>query len=165
MDVQTISIVIAAASVVIAALATIIQNRKTEKSRKTELLAMLFSPFNDPVLVSHWNEIVNHWKWKDYDDYWEKYGQKNIEASKLISTASFFNSLGLLVKMGLLDIDIVRRWSPEACLWFWEKTKPIFFEARKRLKAAGRAEYRIWKNVEYLYDEMQKREQTLQAQH
>jgi len=163
-DVQAVSVVIAAASVVAAAAGSIMQSRKAERMRKTELFMQLFSPFSDPVLVSNWNEIVHHWKWTDYDDYWKKYGQKETEAPKFVATASFFNGLGLLVKMGLLDVDTVRKWSPEACLWFWEKMEPIVREGRERLKAKGRAEHKIWGNVEYLYNELQKREQTLQTQ-
>ena len=74
---------------------------------------------------------------------------------------AFFESLGVLVRMGLLDISILQKWSPEACIWFWEKTKPIILEARKRLKAQGRQEYNIWENAEYLYNKLKQREQAL----
>jgi len=161
LDIASISAIVAAGSVVVTALAIIMQSRKAEKTRKTELLAMLFSPFNDPVLVSHWNDIVNHSEWKDYEDYSKKYGQNNIEASKFISTASFLNSLGLLVRMHLLETDIVQRWSPESCIWFWEKMEPIIQEAIRRLKAMGRTDYGIWENIEYLYKELK---QSLQVQ-
>jgi len=54
-DIQTVSVVIAATSVAIAAIASVIQGKKAEKTRKTELIAQLFSPFSDPVVASQWD--------------------------------------------------------------------------------------------------------------
>lgn len=102
---------------------------------------------------------MNEWEWTDFDDYSKKYGHNNAEATKFISTAGFFNGLGLLVKMGLFDIKVVQDWSPEACIWFWEKIEPIVLEMRRRLKAQGRAEWKIWENIEYLYNKMKEGEQ------
>jgi len=106
--------------------------------------------------------LVHHWEWTDYDDFLEKYILKNTEATKYISMASFFSCLGLLVEMGLLDINVVYKWSPEACMWFWEKVEPVVKEQRRRLKAQGRAVPKVWECVEYLYNELKKREQRLQ---
>jgi hypothetical protein len=161
-DVQTISVVVAATSVVIAAIALVIQGKKAEKARKTELIAQLFSPLSSPTFTSQWDDIVHHWEWTDYDDFLNRYILKNSEATKYISMASFFGCLGLLVEMGLLDINIVHKWAPEACMSFWEKLEPVVKEQKKRLKAQGRMVPKIWENVEYLYNELQMREQRLQ---
>ena len=59
-DVQTISVVVAATSVVIAAIALVIQGKKAEKARKTELIAQLFSPLSSPAFASQWDYIVHH---------------------------------------------------------------------------------------------------------
>ncbi len=86
---------------------------------------------------------------------------KKTEYSKAVHVASFFNSLGLFVKMKLIDLDTVMKWHPEACLWFWEKVGPVIQEAQKRMIASGkwRMEYRPLEWFEYLYNEMKKREQ------
>jgi len=160
-DVQTVSIVIAAVAVVVAAVNIIIQNRKAEKTRQTELMMQLFSPFRDYEFIRHYFEILNR-EWKDFDDYMKKYGMQNYEEySKELHVMSFFSSLGLFVRMGLIDLETVVRWHPEATLWLWEKMQPIAQEAYKRMTASGtwRMENKPYEWFEYLYDEMKKREQ------
>jgi len=161
-NVETISIVTAAAAIVIAAVSIIIQNRKAEKTRQTELMVQLLDPFRDFEMIRHYFEILRNWKWTDYDDYVRKYAQKDTEYSKLIHVVTYFNTLGLLVKMKLIDLETVMKWNPEACLWFWEKVGPLFQEGQKRLIASGswQMKYKPLEWFEYLYDEMKKREQS-----
>jgi len=145
-DIQTVSIVIAA-----------------EKTRQTELMMQLFGPFRDFELLRHYFEIVYNWDWTDYDDYVKKYAQKDTEYSKFVHVSSFFNTLGLLVRMKLIDLETIVKWHPEATLWFWEKMEPIIKEAEKRMIASGkwRMKHRPFEWLEYLYNEMKKTEQQL----
>ncbi len=76
-DIQTFSIVIAAAAVVVAAVSIIMQNRKAEKTRRTQLMMQLFGPFRDFEFLRHYFEILYHWEWTDLDDYVKKYVQKD----------------------------------------------------------------------------------------
>ena len=161
---QTVSIAIAAAAVVVAAVSIIIQNRKAEKTRRTQLMMQLFGPLRDFEFLRQWVEIVLTWEWKDFDDWMKKYFQNPIEYPKFIYVSSFFNSLGLLLKMGLVDFETISRWHPEAALWFWEKVGPMIQEGQNRLIASGKwpMKYRPLEWLEYLYNEMKKYEQKLQ---
>ena len=59
--------------------------------------------------VSSWNEVIFQHEWKDYDDWVEKYGPlTNPDAfGDTLLVFEFINGLGLLVRKGILDIDIV----------------------------------------------------------
>jgi len=158
-DIIEVSAIVAAAGVVVAAVSIVVQNRKAEKTRKTELIMQLFDPFRDYEFLRHYFELLNR-EWKDYGDYMKKYGNYE-EYSKEVHVTSFFSSLGLFVRMGLIDLDTVVKWHPEAILWLWEKFEPIIQEAYKRMTADGtwRMKYKPYEWFEYLYNEMKKREQ------
>jgi hypothetical protein len=91
-DVQTASIVIAAAAVVVAAVNIIMQNRKAEKARRTQLMMQLFGPLRNFEFIRQWVEIVLTWEWKDFDEWMKKYFQNPNEYPKFIYVTSFFNS-------------------------------------------------------------------------
>ena len=75
-----------------------------------------------------------------------------------------FEGLGFLLHRGFLDIDTVRELISESTKMTWEKVKPMAEDVRKRFsqrKFAGYVPlYQWW---EYLYNELQKREQQLSA--
>ena len=76
--------------------------------------------------------------------------------------ASAFEGLGLLLHRKFLDIDLVRELLSESTKMTWEKVKPIVEDARKRLGQRKIGEYiPVYQWFEYLYNEMQKREQQI----
>ena len=160
-DITEISAVVAAVAVVVAAVSIIVQNRKAEKTRKTVLMMQLFSPLRDFEFVRQWVNILQTWKWKDYDDFTEKYFRNPDEYAKFIYVTSFYNTVGLLLKMKIIDFETVSRWHPEATLWLWEKIGPMIQEGEKRMIASGRwhMKYKPEEWFEYLYNEMKKRQQ------
>jgi len=160
-DVQTASIVIAAAAVGVAAVSIIMQNRKAEKARRTQLMMQLFGPLRNFEFIRQWVEIVLTWEWKDFDEWMKKYFQNPNEYPKFIYVTSFFNSLGLLLKMKLIDFETISSWHPEAALWLWEKVGPMIQEGQRRLITSGKwsMKYKPEEWFEYLVNEMKKREQ------
>jgi hypothetical protein len=160
-DIIEVSAIVAAAGVVVAALSIIVQNRKAEKTRKTELIMQLFGPLRDFEFIRQWVDILQTWEWKDYDDFREKYFGNPDEYAKFIYVTSFYNTVGLLLKTKIIDLETVSRWHPEATIWLWEKIGPVIKEGERRMIESGRwhMEYKPEEWFEYLYNEMKKREQ------
>ena len=71
--------------------------------------------------------------------------------------SSFFEGIGILLHRKLVDIGLVDDLFRESVNLVWNKVNPILYEARKQFSLP----YGRW--FEHLYNEMQKREQPLQA--
>jgi len=148
-DVQTVSIAIASASVVAGVVYYVLQLRHQIKQRQTDLLVRLFSTAGSKDWLEAWEKVRDR-EILDYNGYKEKYGF--VELNEVFV---FFEQLGRLIKKGLIDIDLLP-FGPGQVKATWEKIKPILEGGRKRFN-----EPKIGYGFEYLYNEMQKREQQL----
>jgi len=157
MDVQTISVVIAAASVVIAAVTMTLQSRDAKRTTQVRLFMQIYGHFNDPEFFNNFTDLIT-WKWKDYDDFIKKYGwAANPKALySLGSVAAFFEGIGVLVNRNLLDVSLVGDLMSRHVIMFWEKIESISKEMRRRLERPD-----IDRPIEYLYYEMVKREERM----
>jgi len=159
-DISTLSIVIAAASVVAGVIFAVLQLRNLVKMRKTDLVIRLYSTFGSKEFQEARFKFLNL-EFQNYNDYVKRYGPLFSESPAHIATTMvgmFFESAGVLLRRKLIDIDLVEDLLTGATQRAWRKMKPIAEGARKQLN-----EPRIWEYFEYLNNEMQKREQRLQA--
>ncbi|MFX1370150.1 MAG: hypothetical protein ACFFAY_16285, partial [Promethearchaeota archaeon] len=111
LDLQSISIIIAATSVVIGVLMSILSMRNLAKSRQ----ASVFLDFHrqaDLSFIEIMSEIILDWSWSDPEDFTSKYGPRtNPEAyAKFLVVASFFDSMGKLIHAKLTNANLI----PEA---------------------------------------------------
>jgi hypothetical protein len=88
----------------------------------------------------------------DFDTYLKKFGLS--EANEI---GWFFEGVGVLLHKKLIDIALVDDLFSSPIKISWEKLKPIA-EGERKLRNRPQ----IWEWWEYLYNEMQKREQKLQ---
>ena len=102
-DLQTISVMITAASVVVAATYYILVVRNTNKTRQAQLFMQIYSRFDDPDWMINWGQVVRQWEWTDYEDWHSKYSpEMDIEAaSQYGSVAAYFEGIGVLVYKNL----------------------------------------------------------------
>ena len=157
-DIQTVSIAIASASVVAGVVYYSLQIRHQNlqiqhqnKIRETDLVMKLYSDFNSLEFQKTWEEVLKR-EAKDFQEYQKKYG--NAEA---VTVGMFFEGIGILLKRRLIDIDLVDDMFTSPIKRTWEKMRDMTLEARK---ATNTPETFEW--FEYLYNEMKKREQKLQ---
>ena len=166
LDIQTASIVIAATSVVAGVTFYIFQVRHQNKARQTEietrqanLLIQIYNYYYREDFLNTENEILFQWKWKDFDDFWQKYGpETNVKAfNRWDSIGTYFKGVGVLVKMKLIDLNLVDELMGTSIRLHWEKSGSIMKEFRTRMWPHA------YEWFEYLYNELKKREQQLQA--
>jgi len=147
-DVTEISAVIAAIGVLVGVVYYILDMRHQTRMRDTDFIMKLYSQFNSLEFQKMWSEVLRR-DAKDLDDYHKKYGMAEFGAVGL-----FFEGIGILLERKLIDMELVDDMFSTAIKWSWEKMRDMVFEFRK---VRNRPEILEW--FEYLYNEMQKREQ------
>jgi len=157
-DIQTVSIAIASVGVVAGIIYYAFQVRHQAKLRQTDLIMRLHSQTCTREFVDAYQKVLSL-KFKEYNDFVEKYGPLNAEGSEqtaILMCANFMEGIGVLLHRKLVDIEPLRELFPIES--GWRKLEPILIGSRKR---TGNPE--TWRWFEYLYNEAKKREQKLQA--
>jgi len=147
-DIQTISIAIASASVFAAAIYYMFRIRHEAKVRQTDLVMKLYSQFNSLEFQKMWHEVLNR-EARDWQDYNNKYGLVEFTAVSI-----FFEGIGILLRRKLINIELIDDMFTTDVKWTWERIKDLTLEYRK-----VRNQPEIFEWFEYLYNEMQKRQQ------
>lgn len=120
------------------------------ETRQAQMFMQIFDKFHEPEFFNKFTRIFT-WTWTDYDDFIDKYGwEADPEAwYSEGSVAAFFEGIGLLVHLELLDLKLVHGLMFRHVKMFWEKMRPISLEMRKRLRIPHIDQW-----VEYLYAEL-----------
>jgi hypothetical protein len=157
-DIQTVSIVVAAVGVLIAAVNSVITSRQANqqremelKARRAQLTTQLYNDFRKPEYLLLLGKAIQM-NWRDFDDFQTKYNPvENMDERMPYSMwSTYFDLMGVLLREGLIDIDLVNGFMPPM-LAFWKKFEPYIFEYREREKIP-----QYFTGLEYLYNEFMK---------
>jgi len=146
-DISTVSIVIASAGVFVAAVYYIFQIRHQTKLRQTDLVMRLYSTFGSKDFQEAYRGLFEV-EFKDYDDFLKK------RYKRLHEVGILFEGIGILLNRKLVDIGLVDDLFSGVVKAIWEKIEPVVEGDRKRYNWPQMYEW-----FEYLYNELQKREQ------
>ena len=152
-DIQTVSIVIASASVVAGIIYYSFQVRHQSKVRQTDLTMRMYTSWVSEEMTKPWLKVWNL-EFTDYDDFKKKYGtylSDNPENATLLSVLNSFTIMGMLLQKKLVDLELM---SHLPVSMTWNKVKPIVEGVRKESNDPS-----WYPEFEYLYNEMKKREQ------
>ncbi len=157
-DITEISAVVAAAGVLVGVLYYIVDMRHQARVRDIELILQLYAFFDDRQFQDDFEKVFNS-EFKDYDDFVEKYGplfgRKNREMQAALTTVlNHFDLLGTLLKRKLASVSLLRDSGAGEALPLWEKIGPLMKGYRKDKNHPN-----AWKDFEYLYNELKKRQQ------
>jgi len=127
------------------------------ETRQADLFMGLYETYRSHEFRKLWYEIMFHYTWKDWDEYWEKYGPiNNLSAFINLNTVSaFYEGIGVLVKRGLIEIAMVEELMHTSVKLTWEKLGPMIKQGRTRTDVEAPAP-RLFPHFEYLYDELMK---------
>jgi len=148
-DLTSISAILAAIGVFVGVVFAILQLRDLVKTRQTDLVMRLYSIFGSKEFLREFTRI---WKTK-YENYEDFVKKEDLFAPE---AGMFFEGLGVLLHRKLIDIGLVDDLFSGPINMFWERSKPIAEDARRQL---DQPQYGEW--FEYLYTELQRREQQL----
>jgi len=159
-DIQTVSIAIASASVVAGVIYYALQLRNQSKIRELDTIIRMNVSYS--LSLSEWQQAtlrVMNLQFKDYDDFVKKYGSLTTETPTLMAVymiSNYSEGVGYLLKRKLVSINYVWDTFGLTAILFWEKLKPVIEGLRKEYNSPTSFE-----PFEYLYNEMKKREQEL----
>jgi len=154
--------VIAASGLFIAAVNSILSNRRTEKTqqltletRQAQLFMQVYSRWNSRDFARAYGRARYVYEWTDYEDIQKKYGPRvDLEAfSDIQIISTYFEGMGVLVKRGLIDISLIDDLLSDRIVWWWEYMNPIRQHSRKL-----RNNPKLYDSLEYLYNELKKRQ-------
>ena len=157
LDIPSISAVVAAVGVLVGVTLAYLEVRTLVKQRQTDLVMRLHHTWISKEYREAWTRVLTL-EFEDYNDFVRKHGSitSGEPASvAILMVAGFYESVGVLFHRKLIDIDLIEELLPVEMSW--EKIAPLFVGWRKQANEPRLAEW-----FEYLYNEMQKREQRLQ---
>jgi len=132
MNIASFSAVVAAISVVVGVIFTIIQMRDAAKNRHTGLIIQLNPALK--VTMNELTEAVNkllNLEFKNYEEYMEKYGEPLSDKALWTATGNY-DALGFLLHKRLIDIDTIEYLLSGSSKLLWEKLKPVIEGTRKQ---------------------------------
>jgi hypothetical protein len=163
-DIQTISIAVASAGVLLAAIYYIIQIQHQTKIRKTDLVMRLYSTLSNKEFEEAWFRVYNL-KVKDYPDFLGKYGSLSDESPTSLAFSivfNFFEGVAILLQRKLADIDLIYDLFGARIITTWDRFAPMGEEAKNQIEREFPIAKRSFLCIGYLYSEMKKYEQKLQ---
>jgi len=157
-DIQTVSIAVASASVTLAAIYYVWQFRHQTKIRQMDLFMRLWT-FGSTDEFMGALEKVNGLQFKDYEDYVAKHGSFLSEdpmQRALWRVFSFYELMGTLLYRKLIDIESVYEIAGSGYpKMLYEKLKPIVLGIRRGVEPSFEVGF------EYLCNELSRKEPQL----
>ena len=124
--------------------------RLTLETRRIGLIDSIITRTINEEGYRSWFELLRY-EWKDYEDFERKYGSENNvdAAAKRYASWALFNSVGMMLRKGMVEAEDLYDMGMMAPIFLWEKYKPIIEENRRRYNG----QYYL-QNLEYLAGEM-----------
>ncbi len=151
-NVQTISVMITAASLTLAAIYYVSILRINQRNSRIALTYNIMQTMQSEQAQRNWIELMNM-EWKDYDDFEQKYGSdvNPDNYAKRMSVWSGCNVLGHLLKKGVADAETCFFSGGTFSIFIWGKFKSILNEHSRRYVGSD-----AYTGIEYLAEEMLK---------
>lgn len=148
MSVATVSVLLAAASVVAVSAFYSFQIWHQTRLRRADLLLRLYATW-DSLEFQHAFHQVYWAEFHDYDSFLER-----VEGRREVGSyvSAFYDQIGVLLRDKLIDYDLVDDLLGNSAIQLWEKVAPVIREARARSD-----DDRLYEHFELLYGEMARR--------
>jgi hypothetical protein len=159
-DIQTVTVVITGISIIIGVILSLNSRKQELETRQAQLFMQIYNRYNTKDFHKTYGATRFIYKWADEHDFLQRYhvlgGAENLDAfADYNSMNGFFEGIGVLVKKGLIDVDIVYDLFANRIIWYWEEGfGPLATYWRNRIKDPN-----LYDSMEYLYNEMKKRQQ------
>jgi hypothetical protein len=151
-DIQTIGVLVTAASVSVAAIYYILTLRNTIDNRKAQLLMEYNKIYSSKEWLIDLHESLNY-EWKDFNDFWAKYGHPDpVAHSQWISIGNSMSCALLLLKYNLVNEEMLREYLGYVSMGsWWEKFGPAIKEMRTMWNLPD-----MFGNIEFYYNKWRK---------
>ena len=153
-DIASFSVIIASVSVVIGVVLALLQFRQQSIARQAQVFTEIFHDFSDTELIQNYCSIVpllQHSEENEKEELNKRFLSDTALFSKWLSSAIFFEGVGVLVRRKMVDVNLMADLLSTAVIMFWELSKEHILEFRK---STGRFQYMEY--IEYLHDKFMK---------
>jgi hypothetical protein len=146
-DIQTVSIGIASASVVAGVVYYAFQLRHQTRTRQTDLVMKLYATFSSNEFQDAWAKVRKRASdFESFDDIYDF--DKKVGFREINQVCLFFEGIGILLHRKLVDTRMIEDLFGGAIARAWEKVKTGVEKARQQLNDPS-----IYYYFEYLYNE------------
>ena len=146
-DIQTLSIGIASASVVAGVIYYAFQLRHQTRTRQTDLVMRLYATFSSNEFQDAWAKVRKRASdFESFDDIYDF--DKKVGLREVNQVCLFFEGIGILLQRKLVDTRMIDDLFGGAIARAWEKVKTGIAKARQQLNDPS-----IYYYFEYLYNE------------
>jgi hypothetical protein len=106
----------------------------TRTAAEDERFMDLYDASRETEFQQNMGEVLYRYQWTDYEDFVSKYSaEANLEAwAKVQSLAQYFESVGVFVNEGSIDIGRVSQLLGNQIISVWEKLKDVIIGQRER---------------------------------
>ena len=128
---------------------TVLQN--ANETRQTRLFWDIHGSHISLPTMAITAELAYEWEWKDLDDFDEKYMMPNNKEDnvKFLHYFASLERIGVLMRRGLIDPELVYDSQMGTIIHIWEKFSPLMDEMRIKLNAPH-----IYVDPEHVYNEL-----------
>jgi hypothetical protein len=160
-EIQAAYYMVAATGVLAAALYYIYNVRANQKTarttletRQTQLFMQLFAQYNNKDFMQDYARVAYDVEYQSFEEWTKKYSSTADRETwaSWARVGRFFDGVGILVRRGLIDVDLVIDELRELILFSWDKMRPWVYGVRLEMKSPH-----TWENFEYLAEEARKR--------
>jgi hypothetical protein len=152
-EIETISVVLTGISVSIAAIYYALTLRRQQQARTAQTFIQIYQNAIEQGYIQSLSEAI--WLQKDegFDEWWKKFGpENNMEFFvRWYRGIVFYESIGILVKNGIVDLSLVDDLMSGPVLITWDRYEPIIMGIREKY---GYPHFQEWQ--EYLVKEIRK---------
>jgi hypothetical protein len=149
-DTQTLSIVVTGIGIIGAIVYYTLTLRSANRTRRTQLFMQIFQELNSKESWDMWVELMNA-EVADYDDFMRRYDSA-VNPDSLSKRSHIwygYHCIGLLLRDGVISIDLVNDLVGLIAILLWRKWRDIIEEIRVK---QGFPQY--FSGFEYLYNEL-----------
>jgi hypothetical protein len=149
-EIQAAYYMVAATGVLVAAAFYILNLRMSQRTLRINVTNNLLQTYQSEEGQKSFLDLM-YYEWSDYEDFDRKYGSKNNRdaTAKRFWMWETYNNMGMMLRKGFVDIDVLNDMGLQGIVYFWEKYKPIVVETRRRYNGKD-----YCRDMEYLAVEM-----------
>ena len=123
------------------------------ETRQAQMFMDIFKTWASKEFQKDMEQMRFIWEFDGFDDFFDKYGVENNPDGHAIwdQAVMWHEGLGVLLRKGLVDPDLVDDIMGGHIMIFWERFGSIIQEYRRRWDSPL-----VWKDIEYLHDTIKK---------
>ncbi|WXG39980.1 MAG: hypothetical protein WED07_04020 [Candidatus Freyarchaeum deiterrae] len=142
-DITEVSTIVAAVSVIIGVVFTVMEIRHLARTRRTDVILKIYDRFCSREMVEAMYK-VGPAKTETFQDYTKKYG-----LTEVTQIAVLFEGLGALLEQNLIDIKLVDSLFGSSLNLLWDSISHLIYGMRESLK-----EPFFFSHFEYLHNRL-----------